>query len=77
MILILMFSCRTSSGKSASINALLRDNVLPSLCGETTAGFITVEGTDEPNEYAEVYLDGDKKTITMEVRVLKHTIPFI
>ncbi|XP_071807004.1 transmembrane GTPase fzo-like [Asterias amurensis] len=48
-----VFFGMTSSGKSALINTLLRDNVLPSLCGETTSAFITVEGTDEPNEYAE------------------------
>ncbi|XP_071806947.1 transmembrane GTPase Marf-like isoform X2 [Asterias amurensis] len=57
----------TSSGKSALINALLRDNVLPSLCGETTAAFITVEGTDSQTKHAKVEnRDGSHKQISME-----------
>ncbi|XP_033626556.1 mitofusin-1-like [Asterias rubens] len=61
-----VFFGMTSSGKSAVINALLRDNVVPSQFGETTAGFIVVEGTDYPDAEAQVDMDGFVAPITME-----------
>ncbi|XP_071785283.1 mitofusin-1-like [Asterias amurensis] len=61
-----VFFGMTSSGKSALINALLRDKVLASLFGETTAGFVLVEGTDRPAEHAEGDLDGYVAPISME-----------
>ncbi|XP_071785137.1 mitofusin-1-like [Asterias amurensis] len=61
-----VFFGMTSSGKSAVINALLRDKVLPSLFGETTAGFIVVEGADYPDAEAQVDIDGYVAPINME-----------
>ena len=50
---------RTSNGKSAVINALLGEKILPSQMGRTTACFLSVRGCDED----EGYLKFDKNEV--------------
>ena len=42
---------RTSNGKSTTINAMLREKILPSGIGHTTNCFIQVEGSDGQDGY--------------------------
>ena len=43
--------CRTSNGKSTTINAMLRDKILPTGIGHTTNCFIQVEGSESSDGY--------------------------
>lgn len=46
-----VFFGRTSNGKSTTINAMLREKILPSGIGHTTHCFIQVEGSDSNDAY--------------------------
>ena len=45
------FFYRTSNGKSTTINAMLRDKILPTGIGHTTNCFIQVEGSESTDGY--------------------------
>ncbi|XP_060858854.1 transmembrane GTPase Marf-like [Metopolophium dirhodum] len=69
---------RTSSGKSTVVNAMLRENVLPSGIGHTTNGFLQVEGS--PTGYAYLSTEGilpiqyNVESATYLAHVLKNII---
>ncbi|OQV18745.1 Mitofusin-2 [Hypsibius exemplaris] len=68
-----VFFGRTSNGKSTVINAMLRDKILPSGIGHTTSCFIQVEGTDEPEGYAQTE-GSDEKFGVSSVANLSHAL---
>ncbi|CAF1667975.1 unnamed protein product, partial [Rotaria magnacalcarata] len=46
-----VFFGRTSNGKSTTVNAMLRERILPVGMGHTTNCFLQIEGTDEAEPY--------------------------
>ncbi|CAF3350763.1 unnamed protein product [Rotaria socialis] len=46
-----VFFGRTSNGKSTTVNAMLRERILPVGMGHTTNCFLQIEGTDEAEAY--------------------------
>lgn len=59
----LLFSPRTSNGKSTVINAMLWDKVLPSGIGHTTNCFLRVEGTDGHEAFLLTEGSEEKKSV--------------
>lgn len=58
-----LFSPRTSNGKSTVINAMLWDKVLPSGIGHTTNCFLRVEGTDGHEAFLLTEGSEEKKSV--------------
>ncbi|KAI6660997.1 Mitofusin-2-like isoform X1 [Oopsacas minuta] len=56
----IVFFGRTSNGKSTCINAMLREQVLPSGFGHTTCCFCSVVGSEEREGYMELVGPSDK-----------------
>ena len=69
------FIGRTSNGKSTTINAMLRNGILPKGIGLTTNCFLSVHGLDSPDPYILVPVsDGEKDK---EVCLLKKYYTFL
>ncbi|XP_078310306.1 mitofusin-2-like [Crassostrea virginica] len=59
-----VFFGRTSNGKSTTINAMLRNNIMPSGIGHTTHCFIQVEGCDSSDGFLLTEDSDQKKSIS-------------
>ena len=57
--------CRTSNGKSTTINAMLRNKIMPSGIGHTTHCFIQVEGCDSSDGFLLTEDSDQQKSISV------------
>jgi len=64
---------RTSNGKSTTINAMLREKILPTGIGHTTNCFLQVEGSDSSEGYLLTEEEPDKPK-SVQVRNRKQNI---
>jgi len=63
------FAYRTSNGKSSVINAMLREEILPSGIGHTTNCFLQVEGSDSGESYLVIGGSTEKQNVKVIVYI--------
>ncbi|CAF2515671.1 unnamed protein product [Rotaria sp. Silwood2] len=59
-----VFFGRTSNGKSTTVNAMLRERILPVGMGHTTNCFLQIEGTDQAEPYVLTPGSDEPKSVT-------------
>lgn len=69
-----VFFGRTSNGKSTTINAMLRDKILPTGIGHTTNCFIQVEGSDSTDGYVLTEDQPDEPKSVQTIKQLAHAL---
>lgn len=69
-----VFFGRTSNGKSTTINAMLRDKILPTGIGHTTNCFIQVEGSDSSDGYILTEDQPDQPQSVQSIKQLAHAL---
>jgi mitofusin len=67
---------RTSNGKSTTINAMLREKILPTGIGHTTNCFLQVEGSDSHEGYLLTEEEPDKPKSVQVCLILFKSLPF-
>ncbi|CAF4547533.1 unnamed protein product, partial [Rotaria magnacalcarata] len=55
----------TSNGKSTTVNAMLRERILPVGMGHTTNCFLQIEGTDEAEPYVLTPESDEPKSVSV------------
>lgn len=65
-----VFFGRTSNGKSTTINAMLKEKILPAGIGHTTNCFLQVEGTDSTDGYLLTEEEPDKPKSVQNIKQL-------
>lgn len=69
-----VFFGRTSNGKSTTINAMLRDKILPTGIGHTTNCFIQVEGSESSDGYVLTEDQPDQPKSVQTIKQLAHAL---